>query len=622
MTPMLLPASPIAAEPRSEKILRWHLERLAVVYVRQSTAQQGLDHRESTRLQYGLARRADALGWASDRIVVIDDDLGKSGTSAEGRDGFQRLVSEVSLDHVGIVFGVEMSRLARSNADWHRLLELCALFRTLLADLDGVYDPGQYNDRSLLGLKGTMSEAEVHILKQRLHQGRLSKARRGELTFPLPVGYVWRSPGEVGFDPDEQVQTVVHLSFRKFDELGTLGGVLRYLAQHDIRLGVRVREGPGKGALAWRRPNRMTLQMLLKHPLSAGAYVYGRRQIDPRRYQPSRPRTGRVVRTPDDWPVLLRDRVPAYISWEQYEANPARLAANRARAETRGAVRDGPAPLAGLVVCGRCGYRMGVHYSGAARPHTYQCTLRRSNYGEPLCQHLPGPCLDDFVSQQALAAPAPAALDLSLAAIARLEQERARLQRLWQQRLERARYDADRAARQYQAVEPEHRLVARSLERAGEEELAALQQLEEEHHRFLRQQPRLLTAAERAALRQLAADIPALWAAPDTTTAERQEIIRQVVDRVRVEAQGTSERVGVRIDWVGGGQTAGVVIRSVARLASLLRAGHRPAADRGRVHLVAPGAPPRPPGRPRGAAPARPASAPPPSPPAGGAGAG
>jgi DNA invertase Pin-like site-specific DNA recombinase len=212
---------------RAEKVRAFHRERLAVVYVRQSTVQQVLDHQESTRLQYGLVSRAQALGWAADRILVIDEDLGKSGTSAEGRAGFQRLVSEVSLDHVGMIFGVEMSRLARSNKDWHQLLELCALFRTLIADLDGIYDPAHYNDRLLLGLKGTMSEAELHILKQRMHQGRLSKAQRGELQFALPIGYIWSPTGEIQFDPDEQVQQVVRLVFRTFDELGTLGGLVR-----------------------------------------------------------------------------------------------------------------------------------------------------------------------------------------------------------------------------------------------------------------------------------------------------------------------------------------------------------------------------------------------------------
>src|SRR5438105_5228198 len=346
----------------AEKIQPWHWQRLAVVYVRQSTPQQVLDHQESTRLQYGLVGRAQVLGWAADRVLVIDDDLGKSGTTAQGRVGFQRLVSEVSLDHVGIIFGVEMSRLARSNKDWHQLLELCALFHTLIADLDGIYDPAQYNDRLLLGLKGTMSEAELHILKQRMHQGRLSKAGRGELQFALPIGYVWSPTGEIQFDPDEQVQQVVRLIFRTFEDLGTLGGLVRYLAHHQIQLGVRVREGPGKGELVWRRPNRVTLQMVLKHPLYAGTYVYGRRQEDPRRKEPERPRTGRVVMTTDEWLVLLPDRCPAYISLEQYERNQARLEANRAPAQSKGVARGGPALLAGLVVCARCGCRLNVHY--------------------------------------------------------------------------------------------------------------------------------------------------------------------------------------------------------------------------------------------------------------------
>lgn len=397
------PSAPALDNWRAEKIQPWHRERLAVVYVRQSTAQQVLDHQESTRLQYGLTSWAQTLGWAGHRVLVIDDDQAKSATSADGRAGFQRLVSEVSLDHVGIILGIELSRLARSNKDWHQLLELCALFRTLIADLDGIYDPAQYNDRLLLGLKGTMSEAELHLLKQRMHQGRLSKARRGELTFALPVGYVWQAPGEVGFDPDEQVQAVVRLVFRKFAELGTLGGVLRYLAQHDIRLGVRVREGPGKGALVWRRPNRVILQMLLKHPLYAGAYVYGRRQNNPRRQQPGRPGTGRVVVAPAEWLALLPDRVPAYISWEQYEANQARLQANRARAEAMGAVRPGAALLAGVVVCARCGCRLGVHYDGGSKGYTYECVARRNppQAEGPRCQHLPGAALDRFVPPQA-----------------------------------------------------------------------------------------------------------------------------------------------------------------------------------------------------------------------------
>jgi DNA invertase Pin-like site-specific DNA recombinase len=236
----------------TEKICPQHVERLAVVYVRQSTMQQVLEHQESTRLQYGLVQRAVAWGWSEARVLVIDDDLGRSGTSAEGRHGFQRLVAEVGLDHVGLILGVEMSRLARSSKDWHQLLEICALFGTLIADLDGIYDPSQYNDRLLLGLKGTMSEAELHLLRQRMYQGTVQKARRGALRFALPMGYVHNAAGEVVHDPDEQVQHVVRLIFRKFDELGALHALLRYLVQHDMQLGVRLREGPVKGPLAWR----------------------------------------------------------------------------------------------------------------------------------------------------------------------------------------------------------------------------------------------------------------------------------------------------------------------------------------------------------------------------------
>ncbi len=554
---------------RSEKITPRHHDRLAVVYVRQSTVQQVLDHQESTRLQYGLVARAQELGWAAERIIVIDDDLGQSGASAEARVGFQRLVSEVSLDHVGLVLGIDMSRLARSSKDWHQLLEICALFGTLIADVDGVYDPGQYNDRLLLGLKGTMSEAELHILKQRMEQGRLSKARRGELAVPVPSGYLRRPSGEVVLDPDEQVQQVIRLTFRKFAELGTLNAVLRYLVKHHIQLGIRVREGPGKGELVWRQPNRMTLQNLLKNPIYAGAYAYGRRQVDPRTKQPGRPSTGRRVITPDEWYVLLQDRSPAYISWDQYEGNLARLKANQARAEEVGVARKGAALLAGLLICARCGRRLNVRYSGRRHRHTYICSRLMSDYGGEVCQQLAGPPLDTLVSGWVLDALTSAALDLSLAAATNVERERADLVRLWEQRLERAAYDAERAARQYRHCEPENRLVARQLERDWEGALAAQQHLQEEYRRFEQQQPRLLSATEQAAIRRLAEDIPALWAAETTTVAERKEIIRQAVERVVVDAEGASERVRVRVTWVGGAQTAGELIRPVARLTQL-----------------------------------------------------
>lgn len=554
---------------RSEKILPQHLNRLAVVYVRQSTVQQVLDHQESTRLQYSLVSRAVALGWPKQRVLVIDDDLGKSGASVAGREGYARLLSEVGLDHIGLILGLEMSRLARSSRDWHQLLEICALFGTLIADLDGVYDPSQYNDRLLLGLKGTMSEAELHVLKQRLHQGKLNKARRGELTFSLPIGYVRRPSGEITLDPDAQVQQTVHLVFRKFDELGTLHALLRYLLKYDIQLGVRIREGASKGELQWRHPNRMTLQNLLKNPLYTGAYVYGRRQVDPRKKQPGRPSTGRVTCAPEHYHVLIKDHFPAYISWQQYECNQRRLAANRARAEAIGAIRHGPSLLAGLLVCARCGSRMFVRYEGPKHLPSYTCSRRATDYGDAYCQYLSGPALDAFVSQWVLKALEPAALELSLAAATHLEQERAAVNQLWHQRLERAAFEVDRAARHYRLCEPENRLVARQLANDWEAKLATQQQLQEDYRRFCHQQPRVLPAAQAETIRQLAANMPALWQADTTTVTERKEIIRQLIQSIRVANEGLSERLHVTINWVGGSQTTGVVIHPINRLEHL-----------------------------------------------------
>src|SRR5262249_33388022 len=281
---------------RSPKIQPWHLDRSAVVYIRQSTPQQVLEHQESTACQYALADRAVALGWPREHVLVIDDDLGKSGQSIEGRPGFQRLLAEVALDHIGLILGIEMSRLARSCKDWHQLLELCARFRTLLADTDGLYDPTDFNDRLLLGLKGTMSEAELHVLKARLYQGKLNKARRGALFGLPPIGYCKLPTGEFALDPDEQVQAVVRLLFDQFDRQGTLHGLLRYLVQHGIQMPVRGRSGVNQGQLQWCRPNRETLQNLLHHPIYAGAYRYGHRPLDPRRQQPGRPHTGKQIR--------------------------------------------------------------------------------------------------------------------------------------------------------------------------------------------------------------------------------------------------------------------------------------------------------------------------------------
>ena len=551
------------------KIHPRHLDRLAMVYVRQSSHQQVLEHRESAALQYDLHRRAVSLGWSTDRVVVIDDDQGCSGQTAEGRIGFQRLLAEVSLDHVGIILGIEMSRLARSCKDWHQLLELCAIFRTLLADQDGLYDPGDYNDRLLLGLKGTMSEAELHILRGRMLAGMKNKARRGELFSHACIGFV-RLPGAgMAMDPDEQAQAVVRLVFDKFSELGTVSALLRYMVRNGVCLPVRPHYGPNRGNLEWRRPNRMTLTFLLHHPMYAGAYSHGRRPTDPRRKVPGRPATGRRLVPMEEWAVLIRDLLPSYISWEQYEANVQRLAQNRAHAASMGAPRDGDSLLAGLIVCGRCGRRMLVSYPGRSSVPRYSCQSGAIDYAEPVCQSLAGKRLDELVEGLALTALKPAALELSLGAGEDLRRERERLDRHWQQRLERGRYEADRAARQYHAVEPDNRLVARELERRWEQALASVRDLEEQYDRFQLEHPAELTAADRDMILSLASDIPSLWRSPTTTPSDRRVIIRYLIDRVEVAVQGETEWGDVVIHWAGGFVSRHEVRRPVSRLEQL-----------------------------------------------------
>lgn len=473
-------ASSVIEPGFTHKINDDHRDRLAVVYVRQSSLHQVSEHRESTRLQYGLVERARSMGWMQARVLVIDEDQGMSAASAEHRSGFQRLLSEVALNHVGLILGVEMSRLARSCRDWYHLLELCAWCGTLICDLDGLYDPSPYNDRLLLGLKGTMSEAELHILQQRMLQGSRQKARRGELLTRLPIGYVRGPSGGLVLDPDEQVRMTVSRVFDLFDRVGTVTGVLRALRQQHVQIGVRLEGGPDAGRLVWRRPNQSTLRNMLTHPVYAGAYVYGRRgtQAGPAG------RRSRHWRPPEQWQVLIRDRVPAYIDWQRHRANLDQLAENRSRHEAKGSIRRGRALLAGLVVCGRCGRRMHARYAGKASRPRYCCEADKSAYGDPACQGLAAQPLDDEVVRLALAALRPSALEVSLRVTQDLQSQRDQAEALWTQRIERARYEAERAHRQFDAVEPENRLVARTLERSWEQKLQDHQQLVEEYQRF------------------------------------------------------------------------------------------------------------------------------------------
>lgn len=552
---------------RPGKIHGGHIDRLAVVYVRQSTMQQVERHQESTRLQYDLSNLAINLGWSSQKVLIIDEDLGQSATSAEGRPGFRRLVAEVGLDHVGIVLGVEMSRLARCCRDWYQLLEICALFGTLIGDVDGIYDPADYNDRLLLGLKGTMSEAELHILKRRMLEGKRGKARRGELGMQVPRGYFRRPSGEVIKDPDEQVQDTIRLVFDLFKRYGTMNAVLRHLVRNSIQLPNRIRGGVKKGELRWSRPNRPTINDMLHNPIYAGAYVYGRRPTDPKKKKPGRQSTGRTVAQFGQWEVLLKDRLPAYITWEQYERNVRQLELNSNQAT--GVPRNGPSLLSGLIVCGQCGMRMVTQYKNNGKGLRYTCLRRSVDYGEDLCQSLPGKSLDELTTKLVFQALEPAALEISLRVAEDIEAQRAQLVSHWDHGLERARYAVERAFRQYNAVEPENRLVARTLERQWEEALGAEEELKREYERFLSQQPACLSAEERDAIRRLATDIPAIWHASSTTALERQTIVRQLIERIVVTVEGKTEKVKVLFQWAGGHKTETILIRPVARLEQL-----------------------------------------------------
>jgi DNA invertase Pin-like site-specific DNA recombinase len=549
---------------RSFKVRDGHLDRLALVYVRQSTAAQVLEHRESTAMQYNLKHRAVALGWRVDRVVVIDSDQGQSGASAEDRIGFQRLLAEVGLNHVGIILGIDMSRLARSNKDWHQLLELCGIFRTLLGDQDGIYDPSDYNDRLLLGLKGTMSEAELHILRNRLLLGKRNKAQRGELFAHPPRGYVKSASGQLVLDPDEQVRATITLCFEKFSSLGSGRSLLRWLRNNRIRLPVRVSKGPNRGELRWNDASHGAIYKLLQHPIYAGAYCYGRTQTEPR--IPGQ-NTRRKTTSMKDWQVLKKDALPAYITWDQYVSNVQTLSGNAFRSDTPGAPRSGHALLGSIVKCGRCQRRMSVVYDKFKQSGRYVCTATGPG---TRCQSIQAHECDRVVEQQVLRALEPASIELSLQAVEEIQSEHARLSEHWKRRREQAKYEVDRAQRQYQAVEPENRMVARELERMWESALRSQQEIDEECTRSLDRRPSLLSETDREEIESLASTIPAIWNARTTTTEQRKAIIRQLVNSVTLDIEDNSDQVSLHVTWAGGFESHHEYRRSVLSYCQML----------------------------------------------------
>lgn len=550
----------------STKVLPQHLDKLALVYVRQSSHKQVEQNTESTQLQYRLADRAEAYGWPQSRIDIIDDDLGVSGKSIEGRGGFQRLLAEVSLGHVGMVMGIEMSRLARSCRDWHHLLELCAMFSTLLADADGVYDPRDHNDRLLLGLKGTMSEAELYVLRGRMRAGQLNKARRGEFFTHAPIGYV-RNDDTLIKDPDDQVRSVVELVFAKFQELQSASGVLRYLSDHQVQIGCRDHRGPSKGELRWRDANQSTITGMLHHPVYAGAYVYGRRESNPAKMVPGQPSKGRRWGNMEDWDVLIRDRLPAYISWQQWEQNQGKLKENSVRFGNSGVARGGSL-LASRVRCGRCGYRMAICYAGSSKAR-FTCDALRNHLHQTQCQSFNAKPLVELIQRQVLIAISPASLALSVEAARQLESDQNAIEKNHKQTIQRATYDCELARRRYEEVDPSNRLVAAELERRWEAALCEQLHAEEALRRLRSDQPNRLTQSQVARIEKLATDIPSLWHGENSSLIEKQHIVRELIDEVTVEVIDNIERVRVTICWTGGCESHHEIMRAVGKFEQL-----------------------------------------------------
>jgi DNA invertase Pin-like site-specific DNA recombinase len=538
-----------------DRVTTAHRAKLAYIYVRQSTVGQVRQHQESTELQYRLVDRANLFGWPKERIEVIDDDLGKSGTTSDGRYGFQRLIAEIGLGKAGLVLSLDASRLARNNRDWHQLLELCSLFGVLIADGERLYDPSAYHDRLLLGLSGIMSEAELHQIKVRLHQGERQKAARGELRVSLPAGLVYGRDGRVALNPDEEVQARLLLLFAKFRELRSAKAVMRYLQQAGLRLPVRPLRGPAPQEVLWQPADSVRVLHVLKNPAYAGAYVYGRRCQNPIGRRPGSQHGRTMAVALQDWPVCLKDVYPGYISWEEFMANQRQLAdnLNRYDANRPGMPRKGSALLQGIVVCGRCGRRMGLRYSGTHGDYpVYQCTADQQQQGSPRCQEVRALPVDAEVEKLALAALAPDRIAVAIAALGELEEEARLLERQWALKRERARYEAERARRQYDAVEPENRLVARSLERVWEEKLRHVEQIEAECESWRREQPISLTDADRDQILSLGQNLPQLWNAATRTAVERKQILRLLLKEVVLDQRRERGQVWIRIVWQTG----------------------------------------------------------------------
>jgi DNA invertase Pin-like site-specific DNA recombinase/uncharacterized protein YndB with AHSA1/START domain len=540
----------------SSKIKPNHTQRAAIIYIRQSSPAQVENHRESTARQYALVEKACQLGWAQEQVTVIDEDLGLSGSGWAERAGFARLTADVALGRVGIVLGLEVSRLARNNADWYRLFDLCGVTDTLVGDSDGVYHPALFNDRLILGLKGIMAEAELHVLRARLEGGIRNKAARGELRRGLPVGFVWgEADGEVRFHPDASVVHTLRTVFSKFTELGSVRKVWLWFRSEGLSFPMRQHM---KSQIRWIAPTYTAIHHVLTHPVYAGAYIYGRCRHE--RYVDEQGRLRRRTRhlPMAEWSVLLRDHHPGYIDWATFQANQARIDTNiRPQPhQAGGAVREGAALLQGLATCGKCGRRLHTHYTGRNASPGYHCSGRNIVEGRGVyCLNVGGVQIDQAVVEAFLKALTPAAWEATELAAQQLEAGHDAVLAQWRLAVERARYEAERAERQYRAVEPENRLVARGLETEWEKRLRDLALAEAELQRREQQRPRTLSPEEKKKLHSLGSDLRQVWTTPTTTDRDRKELLRALLEEVMVTVNKPERSAHLTLRWRGGALT-------------------------------------------------------------------
>ena len=534
----------------SLKVQPHHRERGAYLYIRQSSMRQVIENVESTKRQYALRSRATALGWRDDQIIVIDSDQGESGASAAWREGFQRLVTDVGMGHAGIVMGLEVSRLARNNADWHRLLEICALADTLILDEDGVYDPTSFNDRLLLGLKGAMSEAELHVLKARLRGGILNKVRRGEYRCVLPTGLVYDEAGNVVLDPDSQIRETIAYFFETFSRVGSGCQTVKVFRNEDLRFPSRLRNGD---ATIFRPLTASTAMRMLNNPRYAGAYVYGRR-----RYRRAADGKKKIQRTREcsDWLACIPNAHPGYITWELFQQNLKILESNgRGYELARGSPpREGAALLQGRAVCGRCGRHFRVRYA-ARRGRLeawYVCDRAHGAHGEPNCQSIAGPPIDEAIGALVAEKMTPAAVELALEIRREIEARYEEADRLRYRAIERAQIESDLAQRRFMLVDPSNRLVADTLEGEWNDKLRALAKAREERKRGRQEDQLVLDDAIRERLVAMTTDFKKLWTEPGTANRERKRLLAYIIEDATLIKLPAERTTKIHIRFKGG----------------------------------------------------------------------